>query len=475
MPSLLSLNYDVLENILSYLHGEDALNLALCCKELHELALPRVSAVAECYSPEQLRELCAYMLSGPRYPVQHLEELHIHYTTFAEEGGDPDDTPFSADDEDEDDDDDEDEVYWDFSQAHLVRDLLLHAAGLRRLTLHRVHPLLEREPLIGAALCALPRLAALELCTVAEPTFPLLARLSPGLRALHFAYSGEEDDLEDGPHSALLLLRVLAPLQRLHTLVLENFCPWPQGGAFVAPRFPALRTLTLQYVTAAALPFVDLCPNVRSVELLVDEYKPYYDCLTLPRDGRVWGRLRHLELAALWETYLVRNRLKTLDSVRVRMCALTQEERPVTSCGQARVTALFELLAATNPVSFELPVCVGWTPMTFWADVPALAPRLRILKLQVRIAALTEANACWLDNIADALSPLPLLYLSIYLPPHPFVLNTAECILHMDEDGALIPSDPELARAFAAAKRVEERRPAAVAALPQRLAAALPT
>ncbi|KAI0364478.1 hypothetical protein BV20DRAFT_858258 [Pilatotrama ljubarskyi] len=464
-PSLLSLNYDTLAGIAPYLHGRDALHLALCCKELSELALPRVSAVAECSSPAQLRDLCAYMLSGPRRPVRYLEDLSINYTTFAGEAG------ARSEDGDESESEEEQDEYWDFSQAHLVRDLLLRATALRRLKLDRLNPLLQERPEIGAALCALPRLVSAGFSTVSEHTFGLVANLTRGLRRLRLAYPGDEDtameDDDTDSHTMAPLLDLLAPLQQLHTLEIAEFDPWPEPMPERAPRFPALRILSMQDVASAALPLVDLCPNLSKLDLLVDEEKVENAIPPLVAGaGRAWGsgELTELKLASLREALLVRNRLQAVDRVQITVDAF-----PISRRGQASIRALLDLLAAASPISLALPVEVGATPMAFWSEVPALAPRLRILSLKIDIAAIAEENVAWLDNVPDALRPLPLVYLHLDLPKTRFLLFRFPFAPDAEHNAR------EVRRRAAAAKRIDERRGASVAALPQRLVAAIPT
>ncbi|KAI0351795.1 hypothetical protein OH77DRAFT_1523907 [Trametes cingulata] len=456
-PSLLSLNYDVLQEIISYLHAKDALNLALCCKALHELASPRISAIAHIWRPSHFRKVCAHML-GPRLPVKHLRELDIHYTAFADEGEEDE----SEEDEDEDEDeegegegvDSENEepdpldVFWDFSQAHLVRDLLLQATALRRLALDRVHPLLEKEPRIGEALCAMTRLVSLDLCTVSEPTIPLISNLNRNLRRLQVAYHGFDDIMEDQPNSMPLCLSLLAPFQQLQTLILQHFDPLPEVVAN-PPQFPALRTLRLQYVTSAALPFVDLCPNISKFDLYMDADKPHSHRFRMPEDGRKWGSLTHLGLAALRDVHPIQNRLKIIDRVQIAGRPLQQPERPITSYDHAKIATFFDLLCVTSPVSLALSVAVGWTPVTFWEEVPTLAPRLRILSVRIELMSLSEQNESWLDTVPDALRALPLLYLHIDLPKTKSVRKLFPPALNPET------SAEEIRQQYAAAARIE--------------------
>ena len=62
--NLLVLNFDVLENICSYLYGQDALNFTLSCKSARELAISRIDAVIVCDSTEKLCKLWTRMDSS---------------------------------------------------------------------------------------------------------------------------------------------------------------------------------------------------------------------------------------------------------------------------------------------------------------------------------------------------------------------------------------------------------------------------
>ena len=62
-PGLLDLNDDVLLHIMSYIHGKDALNFAVCSGRAHALADPRIGAVVVCRGRSRVRRLRHYMLS----------------------------------------------------------------------------------------------------------------------------------------------------------------------------------------------------------------------------------------------------------------------------------------------------------------------------------------------------------------------------------------------------------------------------
>ncbi len=62
--SLLVLNHDTLQNMCTFLHGQDALHLALTCRTLYYAAIPRVPTYVHCRTPPQLCKLWHFTTSN---------------------------------------------------------------------------------------------------------------------------------------------------------------------------------------------------------------------------------------------------------------------------------------------------------------------------------------------------------------------------------------------------------------------------
>ncbi|OJT03214.1 hypothetical protein TRAPUB_6211 [Trametes pubescens] len=446
-----AINDDVLLHILSYLHGRDALHVALCSKYLYHLAQPRINAVVVCDSPKDLRTLHSYMFSVSPPRSHDLENFEITLLTF--------DYPESANIDFSD--------YWEFSQVPLIGDILMHAPRLKHLCLERLHPCLAADARIAPALAALERLESADFATVSDWTWMCMAApLSACLRSLRLSYFWhEDDDLQSEGESKTLppLLHALAPLHNLHTLELWNFDPPPSGCPL--PAFPSIRDLRMGAASPSALELVECCPNLSILEfsLLHDGSNPNY----LPlRDGPRWPPLHRLALFGHTEIGTVLDRVGTANIVRIANPGLTFRSD---GANQTQVTNLLALLQHTSPISLSLPVGVEETPgMTFWAQVPALAPRLRILDLRITFAALSLENRRRLYNIQDTLRPLSIVYLSISMSKAPPTPGWAV--------GDEMEIDPEPVQEDCGdATQVEEYLTSSMVELPGRVAAAIPS
>ncbi|KAI0364476.1 hypothetical protein BV20DRAFT_974411 [Pilatotrama ljubarskyi] len=460
MPPV-ALNDDVLRHVVSFLHGRDALQVALCSKHMSDLALPRVAAIAICESPRDLRETWKYMLSGTPPRVQYLEELYISYFTFDYPAQDAEAAQQLFSD------------YWHFSDVSLIGDLLLQAPRMRRVTLERLHPCLRVDPRIGQALASMDRLVAADFSTVADSTFALMPPMNENLRRLRLWYFWDEDDHLPGETKTLPpLLTTLGRYRHLHTLELWNLDPPADGvrqyfSADTMPSLSSIRNLKFHMVSVGALELVEFCPNLLSVDFALAQDEPVAN---LP-DGPQWPHLRRLTLSTFRVIPSLLNRLQTVDQLQITdTLEMGEENAENEEDEEDNVTELLKLIERTSPIGMSLSVASESAPTMFWSRVAALAPRLRSMQLTVLLVGLSLANKYWLDALPDALRPLPLMHLSLGIPraydvSKPPPLGESEVSDSPAADGRLDADTSE----------VEWQLAETIAALPAGLAAAIPT
>ncbi|KAI0351786.1 hypothetical protein OH77DRAFT_1513686 [Trametes cingulata] len=510
---LLDLPDDVLILILSHLHGKDALHAALTARRLAPLALPRVAAAVQCWKPSMLRRLHAFLLSPARFtfgsrdgrqqgeedgedteaPLRatYLQKLTIEVHTFGEYDSEASEKGAGADrggvpggqgdvdrdgvgagdgEENQDEGEDADEQYYaaDFSQVRLIGDILVHAPNLQELSLERFAPCTQRDARIGAALRSMTRLANVRLATLGDGALAALRACPADVRRLTLSYFVADEYPLPGERKTLPpLLAALAAFPRLRVVKLWNFTPaCPDDDGYAAPTppvFPSVRYLRLSEAAPPALELVGLCPNVSTLIYSRDVQEvPDSDGAAAPRAGPAWPPLERLMLGEHEDAADVLGRLSRVERLHV-----SGELRVPTHDGE-ELERFLALLRVTSPVELYLSVLVRATPMTFWGEVVGSAPRLRVLELKVSIPAPSLQYDGWLDDIPDALRPLSLQCLRVYLPRLGYPPST------LFQFGALHNPAEDSARR-AAAREMELRRAKSVRTLPQKLAEALPS
>ncbi|KAI0819298.1 hypothetical protein BC628DRAFT_1293455, partial [Trametes gibbosa] len=147
---LVTLNDDVLRQIFSYFHGENALKLSLTCRRVHDLAIERVAAVILCQNGRDLRLAHRYMFFGARPRIQYLESLTVEEHVYEADKDVceailarlPPPEGCGA----------------DWNLIRLVLDLLMNAPRLRRVKLGLWRSIVEQDARVAYALFALPSL-----------------------------------------------------------------------------------------------------------------------------------------------------------------------------------------------------------------------------------------------------------------------------------------------------------------------------
>lgn len=393
---LLSLNDDVLYAIADELYGENALNLALTSRRIHDIAVHRVSAIIRCKDPTQLRLLHRYLLLGSRPRVQYLQSLTVWSKAFSVDVDDyyersarrlSDDTAYD-------------------SEIRFLVDILTSAHNLRLVALPLFHPSVTRSPHLGDVLCALPSLTSVDLDTIGDTMVTtLVPRLPRSLRMLKLQYyTGivEPDfSIPDEPSTLRPLLCALTVFPALHTFRLTAFKDdalsfRDLGSAHAPSPLPSIRSLVFECVQPATLDIVQLCPNLKYLEIqLWTSRDPFAGVVLL--EGATWPLLHSLDvfcIGNLTHAIGVLGRVRTL-IIRDYVC--------VSDPANAEFTLLLDVVKRTSPVAVFFSLEVGPQPMRFWGDVAARAPRLRILELKLSTDALTLDYCGWLVRLTHLL------------------------------------------------------------------------
>lgn len=155
--TLLSLNHDTVERLISFLPSPDALRLSMTAHGLHQIAKRRALAEVRLRSTERATLFCKYMLADIMDRLQYLRQLEIHLGTFYEER-------------------------ISLAIPGLVR-VLAHAPALQSLTLDDAEVMLE-SGILAAAVRMLTTLEELNLRKYGLLSVSTVRRLSSNLRRL---------------------------------------------------------------------------------------------------------------------------------------------------------------------------------------------------------------------------------------------------------------------------------------------------
>ncbi|KAI0333195.1 hypothetical protein GY45DRAFT_1432463 [Cubamyces sp. BRFM 1775] len=280
--NLLELNEDVVSEVLSYLRGTAAVNMALSCKNVYRLMAPLLARTAVCRHPEMLRRVHDYMATtdpivyqpdAARVRASYLRTLTVACGTFLKPDlVRPRGASYNfllavraATERDR----------YEFTQVPLLFSLLTcSAANIQRLSLGPFSSLLEHGS--GAFEAALN-----EMCNVTHARFheignngvEFLRRLGKRrwgqtLRSLELQYIIEDawhGNSESTQSRFAPLLSALSVFHRLSTLSISTFeTGQPDLQAFDGElmSFPSIMTLELSHGVAETFLLIPLCPNL---------------------------------------------------------------------------------------------------------------------------------------------------------------------------------------------------------------------
>ncbi|KAI0787297.1 hypothetical protein C8Q74DRAFT_596141 [Fomes fomentarius] len=416
---LLDLNDDVLLSILSHLHGNFALSATLTCRRIYELCISRTVAVLTCDSTEQLARLHEHLCGRPQ--AKYVEVLKISSSTFPKSYLEDEDLDLRS------------HLHGNFDQAHYVGDILQNTHSLHDLVLSRLHPLTERDTRILPVILALRLLTSFEFDTVGDSSIRALHGASfVDLQSLYISYHNDPLGMPIPGESTTLppLLQLLALFPKLHSLTLLFLTPDRSfhEPLYTPPSFPSIKYLHLDYVSSATLDIVQLCPNVSTIYLGLGGDDLSHDIL--PVDGQRWNTLRSLRLQGEREAKCIDNlipltqHLEFVDFVSV-------DDPSAILPGQVSHARLVETFRKASPVSVSLWILPGISPMSFLPAAAKVAPRLRVLSLQVGVPSSGASFAQLVEQLPGILNELSLAYLQIWLPSN--VSGTQEAQLTDEE------------------------------------------
>ncbi|RPD72360.1 hypothetical protein L226DRAFT_511835 [Lentinus tigrinus ALCF2SS1-7] len=416
MLNLLSLNDDVLLSIVANLHGQDALNVSLTAKRAYALAGHRIPSHIRCSSPLQLRRLHAYLLStlpngAPR--IAFLEQFVIDASTF--------ETP------------DRDPTYYasDFSQAHLIGDILLQAQNLRELSVERCQPYFAHDPRIGEAVRSLDNLVNVRLSTIADSTLTIFdPSRSHHIARLTLFYSDLEEyvPVENGSMSLPPLVSLLSSCPHLRTVILSNFTPktgLSRDETLSLPSFPSIQDLRLCGSSGPSLDLVELCPNLSTLVVSLaraSDVEPDVDVELIVSKGSKWPPLRRLIISQYEDVLSFYERLNTVNQLQISDLLHFNLNPDSALPAVDSLPHFLAFLHNTSPVG--LFMCMRGCMETdvqraLWNDIPRVVPRLRSLELQLRPPSDNDDldYYSWLDKLTVALPSLPLVCLRVLVFP----------------------------------------------------------
>ncbi|EIN10229.1 hypothetical protein PUNSTDRAFT_125182, partial [Punctularia strigosozonata HHB-11173 SS5] len=250
--SLLDLNHDVLELVLSWVQPPRELHAFLLSnRAAHDLALPHFISSVRLTHPDQVPAFCAYMLDPARGPerLRHLRSLAV------ERGASVVRQPRVL------------FMKLSFPAGERFASVLAGAPRLTHLDVRLADHVLSRDPRIARALsCSTPQLARLDLDGAGARACQMLAQWPPGRGLRELSLDVGDFDVRPllAPHRATL--RALS----LSTGIFASQAQFPAGadaeeGEYV---WPEVTELTLQNVLLRRGPLARAFPNVRRLRAL---------------------------------------------------------------------------------------------------------------------------------------------------------------------------------------------------------------
>ncbi|KAH9921213.1 uncharacterized protein BXZ73DRAFT_104501 [Epithele typhae] len=372
------------------------------------------------------------------------------------------------------------------TNAHYVREIAIHlnfdklpdvlfaTKNIRSLEITDMS-LLHDDPRLSIALAELRELRELSCGSVEDKMLPTIQSIpSPNLTSLCIGYQGHEDV----PYNLPPLISAIASFPRLHSLMIEQASN-PTTAVDIAryPPFASIQQLYLNGVTEAATDLVYLCPNLTSLELGFDDLRtedphksrPTWRPSPIPRLTLTVLRMRAKDpIVSLLEQRAVR-------ATHVRLSMLWWFTRDgISFTKREPASRLSRVLAVLKPRSLYLEASVAPDAKLsdptrpLWKEVAAAAPHLRALVLHVESSdeVDTEFDVDSINDDTEVERPRML-----WMPPDTLAAELARLPLVC----VYLKADPRLFDRKPGEPDAEHQRLRALAAFPEKLAAAIPT
>ncbi|OBZ74008.1 hypothetical protein A0H81_06512 [Grifola frondosa] len=375
MTNLLSINGDVLYNILSFLPTRSGLNLAATSHALYAEAICHaISVVTLSNSPEQVTEFCAYMLADPANRLSQLRALTITSSAFCEN------SILSI---------------GDYSSGPLLADVLAQTPGLRSLSLACTEHLFQSEPRISQAIISLALLEQLKLYHISPSVLDILPKMRSKPRTLALSVHAS------GVH-AFSLSSYLTHLHYLETLDLSGFSPSHvdlQATDVAHPPWPAVRSLSLTDIGIHSSAVVHAFPNVRDLRFWGNSAHGW-DMLGL-QFGGCWPSLDHVH----GSIYELKSWCITCPISWLQLDGIITED-PIVQRDALHV------VQSVSPVTLSMEIRPG-VNVSFWTRLSEAIPRLRCLELLL-VTNSTNLQE-WMEKIIPTLQTSNIQCLTIYV------------------------------------------------------------
>ncbi|KZS99953.1 uncharacterized protein LAESUDRAFT_765060 [Laetiporus sulphureus 93-53] len=385
--ALLSLNYDVLSEIVAQTDAKSALKLSMASRKAYDIGLPQaLSCITLSRSQRQISAFCQFVLADPQNRLPCLRELIIESPAF----GVARHIEFQRN--------------ADFSAAAELADVLEGAHRLKVLSIACFEDLVAKEPRVGSAVCALPDLTDLGLHNCGQAAIALLPRLrsSPHKVSITILFDKKLPTL----FQRLVHLRHLESLEISNLDVSDG--SQPHGEIHELPIVPSVHSFTLKGSTARMSLFVKAMPNLRDLHIS-DVYTKVEEDSDHLKDG-CWMRLAQLRANVpdlrCWKF------VYPVGWLQLGLTAYHYDDAVNT-------------VSRCSPIVLSLPVETK-VDATFWTRLVTAAPRLRHLEICLDEGKLRKLN-WWIDNIPQILGTLSITSLFICVRHTHWVDSPMEC------------------------------------------------
>ncbi|KAH9848391.1 hypothetical protein C2E23DRAFT_889052 [Lenzites betulinus] len=381
---LSTLNGDILGELTSHIHGEDALNLALTSRRLYDFAIHRVAVILVCRTRADLICLHRHLLSGEPKRAIYLRSLTILNTTFIERPWQEDPNWIFP------------KNTYEYSLATLLGDILEDAHNLTHLLLEHAAPLLQHDPRIAPAVASMRKLVRLKLCDIDANILPVFTNLRSRPQVLYVSPVTVDTPAETKRVLNIVweILTAMSSVQELRAIDLDlkgiSDLPEPTAAHISLPqvRYLSVHWWHPQFDVAKTFPNLEVFEqHVNSTQLRRSPKQP----------------LRRLSVAEI----------HTFEASRQPVHFLHLRRYP------RELRSFRRTVYEASPVGIALH-CFIDTPvwLKYWFQLPRAAPRLRFMDVHCHTWERRHEHG-WANKFVQSLRRYALVCLRIVAPQPP--------------------------------------------------------